>query len=131
MISITVDTHGPLEIDMEQLLRDTKEGLEEQRAVVVPVRSGALRQSLDITIETGSNGVRIVSDLPYAQIIDEGGEQPAIDLTGTSRVMVAFIDGEFRFFKRRRAVQVQGKHYINAMIDGMLSEIEPRFKEDV
>ena len=79
-----------------------------------PVDTGALKRSWDNpkTVQIRPDGtVEIDNPLPYSRIQDTGGDIPPYECE-PGKVMRAVIDGQVRYFTKRKGFHLDGHQYI-------------------
>lgn len=125
-MSVSIKIDGPLEIDIDRLLNDTVDIYESIKTEFIPESTGALLRSNTFSVDLQNKRVEWKNVAPYAVIQDKGGTIPAVE----GKLMVAYIDGAFRFFNKRKAFNITGKNYVNKMIDESLRRIEIHWKNE-
>lgn len=107
----------PASTYVSELPIDTAERARTLRQLIqknAPVDTGALKASWNDprTVQIMDNGtVEIDNPLPYARIQDTGGDIPPYE-SPPGKVMRAVIDGQVRFFTKRKGFHLPGHHYV-------------------
>lgn len=117
---------GGYEVDFQRLLEDTLQELKSTAPIYTPKLTGALLANHTFTLSLANKSITWKNVLPYAVIQDTGGTVPAVE----GKLMVAYIDGAFRFFTKRKTFNIKGKFYVSKTVDDVLQTVVLHWKGD-